>query len=827
MRTCTLFALMAAAVMVVPGFDLWEEADARIPEFPVIQNVADDVSLSTVRETVEVLASFKTRFVLSFRNYQAADYIYSKLRSYGLDVEYDHFICRGWPVANIVATLNGTDPTGYWLIGAHFDSINHSGSFYDADAPAPGADDNASGVAVLLAVAEALSRYRFKETIKFIAINGEELDHGVGSHHYAKMARERGDNILGFLNVDMVGYNFEYSNLDVDFNDESYELFERYVEPVNRDFGFIEHLHHIRDPMDPYSWGDNEAFWEYGFRAISFVESVYPRTDNPYFKANHHFHHSNDTPEYVNYTLVRDVAKLAAGTLVRMAVPSVPDLTVRDVALPEYILEGDMVEIPVEVKNTGNASSSAWELGLYIDGECSSAVLEPLNISETVRHTFHWNATPGNHTLRVVADPENVIGEWYENNTLSLNFTVYPRPALEVASLNASRDFIMLGEEVLISGVVHNSAPTETACTAVLTDGNTALYSQEFEIYGFSSWSLSTVLAPSTPGMLELSLHITCTPRAYLSYRMPAVSIVVDDAPEAVLDIPQVAVDTFESATFYAWNSSGVFEIAAYSYDFGDGSSTGWTESPVVRHTYTHPGEYTVTLQVRDRYGTVGTTTGNISVFNQRPSAHISYTRTYALTSEEMFFSACYSSDPENSTLEYTWNMGDGTVYSGMNISHAYRRPGVYFVMLKAVDQYGEGSTDVLEVHIQNRRPRVSIAGPDTVAAGGEAVFTWSGGDPDGEIVNVLWTVEGRQAQGNPMKHVFRAPGTYMVTITATDDSGAQARARHLIVVSGSASEEDSSSTYSALVAAGVIPVAAAALWYPLRFGPRPEERRK
>ena len=94
-------------------------------------------------------------------------------------------------ITNIYAILRGTDPTQakrMVLVTGHYDSRNTN--VLDARGAAPGANDDASGVAVSLECARALSKLRFPATIVFVAVAGEEQGL-VGSAHLAKLARER------------------------------------------------------------------------------------------------------------------------------------------------------------------------------------------------------------------------------------------------------------------------------------------------------------------------------------------------------------------------------------------------------------------------------------------------------------------------------------------------------------------------------------------------------------------------------------------------------------------------------------------------------------
>lgn len=128
----------------------------------------------------------------------AAAYVTRELTSYGYPVQRQAFIYQRQEVANIIA--GQIDPNGYYILGAHYDTV----------AGTPGADDNASGVAVLLEVARLAAPDWRQRPWVFIAFTTEEppafFTPYMGSRVYAKAAKKRGDRIKGMLCLEMVGY---------------------------------------------------------------------------------------------------------------------------------------------------------------------------------------------------------------------------------------------------------------------------------------------------------------------------------------------------------------------------------------------------------------------------------------------------------------------------------------------------------------------------------------------------------------------------------------------------------------------------------------------
>lgn len=141
----------------------------------------DEISAS-LWDTYEknLLNSAESRYVGNAEIHQAGDYIELEFRKLGLEIMINEF---NSPVdvdsrkaRNIVGRLVGTDKETI-LVGAHYDSLPRDGA-------SPGADDNASGVATMLSIANALSRSKLKRNVVFVAFSGEEAGM-LGSSHFA------------------------------------------------------------------------------------------------------------------------------------------------------------------------------------------------------------------------------------------------------------------------------------------------------------------------------------------------------------------------------------------------------------------------------------------------------------------------------------------------------------------------------------------------------------------------------------------------------------------------------------------------------------------
>lgn len=167
---------------------------------PVIEGYVAEVVIDSVVDDIIHLENYGTRNCYQPEAFEAQDWIKSVFESYGLSVSLQDFpMSSGNASDNVIAVQQGlVDPNTFVVVGGHYDS-------YSSPTVAPGADDNASGTSGVMEVARILSQYEFNYTIVYCAFSGEE--YGLyGSEAYASDAAANGMNILGYLNLDMIGY---------------------------------------------------------------------------------------------------------------------------------------------------------------------------------------------------------------------------------------------------------------------------------------------------------------------------------------------------------------------------------------------------------------------------------------------------------------------------------------------------------------------------------------------------------------------------------------------------------------------------------------------
>ena len=259
---------------------------------------------------------------------QRASFIEETLRSFDLSVETQKVPFHGKTYRNLIATLEGADPEKKWLlIGAHYDSATGS----------PGADDNASGTAVLLETARILSRWKLRMTLQFAAFTLEEpqphtVHFLIGSNHFAAEAKiskrkygavfilesvgytdsAEGSQIIPFLvgiPVPKIG-NF----LGVVSNSRSKHLMQVFQAASNK---YVPEL-----PVVPYKvplsgriipatrFSDHTSFWNHGYPALML-------TDTAMFR-NPHYHTYHDSPETLDFPFMSNVAKAVISAVLEL-----------------------------------------------------------------------------------------------------------------------------------------------------------------------------------------------------------------------------------------------------------------------------------------------------------------------------------------------------------------------------------------------------------------------------------------------------------------------------------------------------------------------------
>jgi hypothetical protein len=358
-----------------------------------------------------------------------------------------------YPADNVIGVLEGNgDLGGCYIVSAHYDATAQrsfrDGYYWWCDSPAPGADDNATGAAVVLEAARALSGVSLPFDVRFILFSGEELGL-LGSGVYADSVSAAGDTVYGVFNADMVAYKRAAGNPDtchIVTNPGSKWLADWLVGTVGQYPGPFAGSSVLRIDQS-LSYSDHASFWRNGYDAVIAIEHVHAGDRNPVY------HTLADTLANVSPSQLALVARLLAGSLARLADPeSLINLAVfpEDLTFePEDLVTGVPVAFSVDVHAFGppeavDAAIQVWD-GEPGEGELLSegSVSRSVGGGEVIRHGFTWELDEGDlgdHALTVVvtapgtdeltlADNEAVVPLRVVAPTLFIaNHYAYPNP---------------------------------------------------------------------------------------------------------------------------------------------------------------------------------------------------------------------------------------------------------------------------------------------------------------------------------------------------------------------------------------------------------------
>lgn len=235
----------------------------------------------------------------------AATFIEDSFSRAGLQSRRDSYELHGRACYNIETEIRGARPE-ILLIGAHYDSVLGS----------PGANDNGSGIAAMLALARRFAGRPISKTLRFVAFVNEEppyfLTEQMGSFVYANRCKARGAQIFGMMSLETIGY---FSDAP---NSQTYPALGlgAFYPTVGNFIGFVGNLpsrallrhlltlfrQHAKIPSEGavlpsfipgVSWSDQWSFWQHGYRGIMITDTApfrYP-----------HYHRATDTPDKLDY----------------------------------------------------------------------------------------------------------------------------------------------------------------------------------------------------------------------------------------------------------------------------------------------------------------------------------------------------------------------------------------------------------------------------------------------------------------------------------------------------------------------------------------------
>jgi hypothetical protein len=364
-----------------------------------LKNIISQISRENIEFTVRKLASFGTRHTLSSqidpkrgigaaRTWLTEKFQEAADASEGrMSVDWNSFIKYPgdnerivFPVniTNVVATLKGSeDPDRVYVTGGHYDSRNSDPIDYQGDAP--GAVDDASGVAVSLELARIFATYKPKATIVFTAFAGEEQGL-LGAENLAQTYKNNSVNVAGMINLDMVGnpkaedgtvdpYNIRLfcqgapltenstiatSRLSIGGdNDSPARNLGRHIYEVASN-AFTEMTVRLIYRLDRYSrGGDHRPFLEAGYTGVRFVQPNEDYTQQHQNVTVRNGKQYGDLVEWLDFEYNTRAAKVVASTMWSLA--NAP---------------GEPTNVGINTTASDNFSQFKWDApaGLPVDG---------------------------------------------------------------------------------------------------------------------------------------------------------------------------------------------------------------------------------------------------------------------------------------------------------------------------------------------------------------------------------------------------------------------------------------------------------------------------
>jgi hypothetical protein len=431
----------------------------------VIASYTGKINPDSIQSYMQALEDFGARFCLAGNRREVAEWIRDKFIAFGytgahLDsFQFNRWYAGTWYLTwqyNVIAPYEGyQNPDSIFVLGAHHDAIVPYSS--NPFIIAPGADDNASGVAATLEIARVMKHYGYQPayTIKFITFAAEEL--GLhGSWNYANKAANAGKNIICMINLDMVSYCAlpenewkvriqKYPNSDW-FTNLAHQIIQNHTILTA-----VESTQYIQ-------YSDSWPFYSNGYNAIFFIEDQF----TPYY------HTVNDLVATTNKHYAAEMTKISLGMLIYLnGTGSPPQL------IPEYLVVQDSTITAGhqacfiatnQILVAGNGGSfvvNPEASAEFIAGE--SIVLFPGTLVEAGAHLHAWITTGSAYctlpalksSLPQISDRTNKVKR---KSRMEPGFVVYPNPTHGIVRVEFEKNplapafkteiFNMMGEKI-------------------------------------------------------------------------------------------------------------------------------------------------------------------------------------------------------------------------------------------------------------------------------------------------------------------------------------------------------------------------------------------
>ncbi|RCK73939.1 MAG: Cell surface protein [Ignavibacteriae bacterium] len=290
-----------------PDFPALAKLLPTLPVKPQIQEIVNKISATNIYNNIAKLQAFKPRYAGSAqgRDSLAAtrDWIIAQMQSYGYtDIVQHNFTYNGNTLQNIVVTKTGSRfPDTMIVLGGHYDAVSVS----------PGADDNGSGVALMLEVARVLADKKLEYTVKYIFFSAEEQGL-IGSQAYVQnVAVPNNHQIKVMINADMIGYSGGQDTVRVERDTDN--------SPSGNNAASAAYTDTLAALTELYSTLKTKITSAYGSDYLSFEDAGYVITGFFENIENPHYHQASDSIQYCDINYISQITKGAAAGIAYFA----------------------------------------------------------------------------------------------------------------------------------------------------------------------------------------------------------------------------------------------------------------------------------------------------------------------------------------------------------------------------------------------------------------------------------------------------------------------------------------------------------------------------
>jgi hypothetical protein len=279
------------------------------PDIDIVELI-NNINESILTYYLEKFVSFGSKDTESENCGKTAEWIKQEFENLGLYTFFDDWRFIKAKDSNVISIKNGTDSNSdaVILICAHYDTIGNS----------VGANDDGSGIAAMLTIANITKNYSFNHTIRFTAFSGEEIG-TFGSLADAQKSYKQNENIYAVLNIDMIGNISKPSDGKniIMLTPERSEWITSFSKKT-----LVKYKEHIGLEIleMPNYRADHQAYIDYGYDAVMYVQS----NGDQYIWQ----HTPEDTLDKINYSYLSKVSKLILATAIELACKPI-DLQIR------------------------------------------------------------------------------------------------------------------------------------------------------------------------------------------------------------------------------------------------------------------------------------------------------------------------------------------------------------------------------------------------------------------------------------------------------------------------------------------------------------------